>query len=65
VNINDGTPEEISEIYAKSEIILSLISRKYKGKCGTCSLKRMCGGCRAVAEGVNGDYLSSDITCWR
>jgi len=65
VNVQNKTTEEILKEYTSSEIIRNLIARKFSGKCGKCKLRRLCGGCRAVAEGTSGDYLSSDITCWR
>ncbi len=35
----------------------------YKGACGTCEYLRLCGGCRARAYGVYGDYLAADPIC--
>lgn len=64
VNVVGKTVEEISRAYVENDTIKALVARLYSGKCGSCCLKRICGGCRAVAEGVNGDYLSSDATCW-
>jgi radical SAM protein with 4Fe4S-binding SPASM domain len=34
-----------------------------KGKCGRCPFKEVCGGCRARAYAVSGDYLESDPCC--
>lgn len=51
--------------YASADIIKDLLKRNLDGKCGSCRLKRVCGGCRAVAHGVHGNYLASDATCWR
>ncbi len=65
VNIKDKTPKEILQTYTSSKIIHTLIERKVKGKCGRCDLKRLCGGCRAAAEGISGDYLAEDPTCWK
>jgi MoaA/NifB/PqqE/SkfB family radical SAM enzyme len=31
-----------------------------KGKCGICEFKEICGGSRARAYAVTGDYLESD-----
>lgn len=55
---------EAKEKYVNSQIIKKLFERKFSGKCGKCKLKKLCGGCRAVAEGINGDYLGEDITCF-
>lgn len=33
------------------------------GKCGICEFKRICGGCRARAYGMTGDYLAEEPFC--
>jgi len=35
----------------------------YQGKCGTCQYLSLCGGCRARAYAVCGDYLAADPIC--
>ena len=35
----------------------------YRGKCGTCKYVRVCGGCRARAYAVTGDYLNDEPLC--
>lgn len=64
VNIKDKTPKEILKAYTSSKVIHNLIERNIKGECHECNLKRLCGGCRAAAEGVSGDYLAEDPTYW-
>ncbi len=34
-----------------------------KGKCGVCEFKRICGGSRARAYALTGDYLAADPSC--
>lgn len=34
-----------------------------KGKCGVCGYKRSCGGCRARAFGLTGDYMAEEPFC--
>jgi heme b synthase len=36
---------------------------RYKGKCGECEFINVCGGCRARAEAVYGDYLAEEPFC--
>jgi AdoMet-dependent heme synthase len=36
---------------------------RLKGKCGTCEFKQVCGGCRARAYGMTGDYLAEEPFC--
>ncbi len=35
----------------------------YHGKCGVCEYRNVCGGCRARAYNVTGDYLDSEPFC--
>lgn len=35
----------------------------YRGKCGVCEYLRVCGGCRARADAVFGDYLAEEPFC--
>jgi radical SAM protein with 4Fe4S-binding SPASM domain len=35
----------------------------YKGKCGECEFINVCGGCRARADAVYGDYLAEEPFC--
>ena len=51
------------EIWESSPIFKSLKDRELKGKCGKCSYKKICGGCRARAYAITGDYMESDILC--
>lgn len=36
----------------------------YKGRCGRCAYVTVCGGCRARAYTMTGDYLAADPVCW-
>ena len=36
----------------------------YQGKCGRCAYLKVCGGCRARAYAMTGDYLAEDPICW-
>lgn len=55
--------QELSEIL-DSEPIKLLKRRELKGKCGTCKYKMICGGCRAAAYMLSGDYLGEDLECY-
>jgi radical SAM protein with 4Fe4S-binding SPASM domain len=35
----------------------------YKGKCGRCEFIKVCGGCRARAYEITGDYLAEEPFC--
>ncbi len=36
---------------------------KYEGKCGECEFVNVCGGCRARADAVYGDYMAEEPFC--
>ncbi|MDO8281224.1 MAG: radical SAM protein [Thermodesulfovibrionia bacterium] len=37
--------------------------KSYKGKCGSCEYVNVCGGCRARAYAVTGDYMDEEPFC--
>lgn len=51
--------------YQESQVVKDLLEKKFVGKCGICSLKKICGGCRAAAKGYTNDILGSDLSCWK
>ena len=60
-NVNQ-TP--FKEIWENSELFNSLRNFKgYKDNCGRCEYVNVCGGCRARAYAVSGDYLAQEPFC--
>ncbi|WP_096198992.1 TIGR04053 family radical SAM/SPASM domain-containing protein [Bacillus sp. FJAT-45350] len=56
--------QSLGDIYRNSPILQQLRNKSaLKGKCGVCEYKELCGGSRARAYAVTGDYLESDPTC--
>jgi radical SAM protein with 4Fe4S-binding SPASM domain len=51
------------EIWESSPELQALREGRLKGKCGRCEFSRSCGGCRARAYALTGDYLQSDPSC--
>ncbi|MEJ2313787.1 MAG: radical SAM protein [Nitrospirota bacterium] len=52
------------EIWEDSELFKSLRDFKsYKGRCGSCEYINVCGGCRARAYSIHGDYLEEEPFC--
>ncbi len=52
------------DIWENSELFKNLRDfKKYKGKCGSCEYINVCGGCRARAYSVYGDYLEEEPFC--
>lgn len=56
--------QPLAEIYQHSPIFQDLRNPdKYKGKCGVCEYRFVCGGSRSRAYAVTGDYLESEPYC--
>lgn len=56
--------QPLTDIYRSSPIMKQLRDKSLlKGKCGVCEFKGICGGSRARAYAVTGDYLESDPYC--
>jgi heme b synthase len=52
------------DIWENSELFRELRDfRSYKGRCGSCEYINVCGGCRARAYAVSGDYLDEEPFC--
>jgi radical SAM protein with 4Fe4S-binding SPASM domain len=60
-NIREQT---FKDIWENSELFKDLRDfKKYKGRCGSCEFVNVCGGCRARAYSVYGDYLAEEPFC--
>ncbi len=56
--------QKLGDIYRESVVMKQLRDKSLlKGKCGVCEFKELCGGSRARAYAVTGDYLESDPYC--
>lgn len=54
----------LAEIYRHSPIFKNLRSPdQYKGKCGVCEFRYVCGGSRSRTYAVTGDYMESEPFC--
>ena len=52
------------EIWKDSELFNNLRDfSSYKGRCGSCEYIKICGGCRARAYMINGDYMAEEPFC--
>ena len=64
VPCGDVTRTSFAEIWRSSDVFADLRDfDRYKGKCGRCGYKRVCGGCRARAFEATGDYLAEEPLC--
>ncbi|HEX21240.1 MAG TPA: radical SAM protein [Actinobacteria bacterium] len=56
--------KSFKEIWENSPLFAELRDfSKYKGRCGACEYINVCGGCRARADAVYGDYLAEEPFC--
>lgn len=52
------------EIWERSEVMISLRDfNSYRGRCGVCEYRFVCGGCRARAYAIKGDFLDEEPFC--
>lgn len=64
MNCGQIKERKFSDIWDNSPVLKGLRDlNQYKGKCGRCEFIRVCGGCRARAFEVTGDYLSEEPFC--
>ena len=56
--------DSVVDVYSKSPVFQQLQNPDlFKGICGCCEYRRICGGSRARAYGVTGDYLEAEPDC--
>ncbi len=66
LELNCGNVREKSfqEIWMNSEIFRNLRNTdSYQGKCGRCEFRKVCGGCRARAYEISGEYMAEEPYC--
>ena len=55
---------DVVDVYRNHPIFTSLRNPdEFKGKCGVCEYRDLCGGQRGRAYGLTGDYLETDPAC--
>lgn len=56
--------QSFKQIWEESQLFLELRDFKgYKNNCGKCEYVNVCGGCRARAYAMSGDYLAQEPFC--
>lgn len=64
ITAGDVRLDDVVEVYRHSPIFKDLRNPdKYKGVCGVCEYRQVCGGQRGRAYAIKGDYLESDPAC--
>ncbi len=64
IKVGNVRERPLKDIYRESPILKELRNPDlYKGKCGICEFRFVCGGSRSRAYAVTGDYLESEPYC--
>lgn len=62
--LGDVRKTSFDEIWANHPVLNELRTLNYKGDCGACGYKKICGGCRARAAYYDkGDYMAAEPWC--
>lgn len=55
---------DFRKVWETSEVFLQMRRPdEYRGRCGYCEFRHVCGGCRARAFALSGDYLGEEPFC--
>jgi len=66
IPIGNLTEDSLFKIWYTSPLLWEIRNKdNLKGKCKDCEYIPRCGGCRAMAYSVTGDYLAEDPQCWK
>lgn len=64
IKVGNVREQPLAEIYRDSPVMKALRDPdQYKGKCGQCEFRHVCGGSRSRAYAMTGDYLESEPFC--
>jgi radical SAM protein with 4Fe4S-binding SPASM domain len=53
----------VAEIYRENPLLRDIRAARFKGACGRCEYRDLCGGSRARAYAASGDALGTDPAC--
>ena len=59
----DLTEAGFAEVWRDSAVLREMRGHQLGGKCGGCEYTKVCGGCRARALALRGDYMDEDPWC--
>lgn len=63
IKVGNVREKSFVDIWQNSEVFQRLRTFDYKGSCGICKYKEICGGCRARAYFYNGDFMGEEPWC--
>lgn len=55
--------ESLVNVYRKNEVLMKIRRADFRGRCGICEYRQVCGGSRARALATTGDILGEDPAC--
>jgi radical SAM protein with 4Fe4S-binding SPASM domain len=59
----DLRQQRFADVWRDAPLFQTLRGGELGGKCGRCEYRTLCGGCRARAYALTGDYLAEDPCC--
>jgi radical SAM protein with 4Fe4S-binding SPASM domain len=66
VPIGNVLQDGLFKIWYTSDVLWKLRNKNLNGeKCKSCELLGNCGGCRAIAHTMTGDFQADDPQCWK
>ncbi len=66
IDLGNLYTDGIYKIWYTSPVLWSIRRKnRMESECGHCDDLSQCGGCRAAAYAINGDYLGKDPLCWK
>jgi len=64
IHCGNVVEQRLAEIWDQSEDLARMRDvAALEGKCGLCEYKKVCGGCRARAFGMTGNYMAEEPLC--
>ncbi|WNS75967.1 TIGR04053 family radical SAM/SPASM domain-containing protein [Bacillus sp. DTU_2020_1000418_1_SI_GHA_SEK_038] len=64
IRLGNVRDQPLKEIYRESPILKDIRNPDmYKGKCGICEYRHVCGGSRSRTYAITGDYMESEPFC--
>ncbi len=55
--------DSLVDVYRNNEVLRKIRAAEFKGRCGVCEFRQVCGGSRARALSFFGDILEEDPAC--
>lgn len=66
VPVGNILTDGLFKIWYTSDVLWKLRNKNLlEDKCRECNMLANCGGCRAIAYTVNGNYMADDPQCWK